>query len=82
MTTAILTDGLQYTIPSSDTDFFKQLAKKMGWPVVCKTATQEVESENVSWVDEFIGKWQDSRTTEQILQDIHNARTANDDIIL
>ena len=33
-------------------------------------------------VDEFVGKWQDTCPTEQILQDIHNARTSNDDIDL
>ena len=31
MTTAILTDGIQYTIPSSDIAFFKAIASKMGW---------------------------------------------------
>lgn len=28
-----------------------------------------------SWVDEFAGKWQDGRTTEQIVQDIHDTIT-------
>ena len=31
MTTAILSDGIQYTIPQSDTAFFKAIASKMGW---------------------------------------------------
>ena len=30
-----------------------------------------------SWVDHFAGKWQDHRTTSQILDDIHEARTGN-----
>lgn len=84
MYTAILTDGMQYAIPNSDTDFFVKLAKKMGW-VACKTATpqpQEAEAESISWANEFMGKWQDVRTTEQMLQDIHDARTANEDIAL
>lgn len=84
MTTAILTNGLQYAIPNSDTDFFKSLARRMGW-TLCKPDTQkpqEMDVKSVSWVDEFAGKWQDIRTTEQIVQDIHDARTSNDDIIL
>lgn len=31
MTTAILTDGMQYYIPNSDIAFFKTIASKMGW---------------------------------------------------
>lgn len=84
MTTAILTNGLQYAIPNSDTDFFKSLARRMGW-TLCETdaqKTQELDVKPVSWVDEFAGKWQDIRTTEQIVQDIHDARTPNDDIVL
>ena len=84
MITAVLTNGLQYAIPNSDTDFFKNLAERMGW-TECKTEAQkpqEMEAEPVSWVDEFAGKWQDIRSTEQILQDIHGARTLNDDIAL
>ena len=81
MITAVLTNGLQYVIPNSDTDFFKNLARRMGWTLY-KADTQEMEVTPVSWVDEFVGKWQDTRPTEQILQDIHSARTSNDDIDL
>ena len=31
MTTALLSDGIQYTIPNSDAVFFKAIASKMGW---------------------------------------------------
>ena len=31
MTTAILSDGMQYTIPNSDIEFFKAIASRMGW---------------------------------------------------
>ena len=30
-----------------------------------------------SWVDDFAGKWQDRRTTAQIIDSIHKARTDN-----
>ena len=84
MITAVLANGLQYAIPNSDTDFFKNLARRMGWTLY-KADTQEAQETEVmpvSWVDEFVGKWQDTRPTEQILQDIHSARTSNDDIAL
>lgn len=84
MNTAVLADGLQYVIPNSDIDFFKQLAKKMGWVVYKTTMTSvhQTESSSISWTDEFVGKWQDGRTTDQMLQDIHDARTANDNVTL
>ena len=31
MTTVLLSDGIQYTIPNSDVAFFKAIASKMGW---------------------------------------------------
>ena len=84
MATAVLANGLWYAIPKSDTDFFKKLAKRMGW-TLCKMDAlklQEVEAKPASWTDELVGKWQDTRSTEQILRDIHDARTSNDDIAL
>lgn len=84
MTTAVFTDGSQYVIPNSDVDFFKKLAKKMGW-IISKAnvlSSSEVDVKHVSWTDDFIGKWQDVRTTEQIINDIHSARTENENIIL
>ena len=30
-----------------------------------------------SWVENFAGKWKDSRPTSQIINDIHAARTSN-----
>ena len=33
-----------------------------------------------SWVDQFAGKWQDTRSTDEIIADIHSARTSNDEI--
>jgi hypothetical protein len=29
------------------------------------------------WTESFAGKWQDDRTTEEIIDDIHAARNAN-----
>lgn len=35
-----------------------------------------------AWVEDFAGRWQDDRTTEQMISDIHEARTTNREIEL
>ena len=84
MTTAVLTNGSQYTIPNSDAAFFKKLAKRMGWALnmVDAQKPQVTGKKPALWTDGIVGKWQDTRSTEQILQDIHDSRTFNDDVTL
>ncbi len=83
MNTAILSDGTSYYIPNSDLSFFKELALRMKWQVVDKKKpTVTTATASKSWVDEFAGKWQDQRTTAQIVEDIHKARTNNSEIVL
>ncbi len=83
MNTVILSDGTSYYIPNSDLSFFKELALRMKWQVVDKKKpTASTATVSKSWVDEFAGKWQDQRTTAQIVEDIHKARTNNSEIIL
>ena len=53
------------------------LANKMGWKKI-KSSFAKKES----WVDQFAGKWKDSRSTDEIIADIHNARTSNDEVSL
>ena len=78
MNTVILSDGTSYYIPNSDLSFFKELALRMKWQVVDKKKpTASTATASKSWVDEFAGKWQDQRTTAQIVEDIHKARTNN-----
>lgn len=78
MIKVILSNGAEYSIPISDTDFFTTLASRMGWK-----SNKEVENIsfcsdgfNSSWINEFAGKWKDSRKTDQIIKDIHEARTS------
>ena len=79
MDTAILANGESYYIPLSDVGFFKELASRMKW----KTTKEAEEASNAkSWVDDFAGKWQDSRSAEEIIMDIHNARSKNSEISL
>ena len=84
MIKAVLTNGAEYAIPNSDTDFFKALAKRMGWRPYIKNDSVSLDEDKTqaSWVDEFAGKWQDSRSATQIIKDIHNARTSNENLVL
>lgn len=82
MITAILSNGTWYSIPSYDQAFFEKLANKMGWIPQQPKDTERIYGKKTSWVDEFAGKWMDVRTTEQIVDEIHDARTVNDDIVL
>ena len=72
MTTAVLSNGLSFLIPSSDVEFFKALAKKMGWTAINQ---EKKDALSGTWVDSFAGKWVDSRSAEEIIKDIHDART-------
>lgn len=82
MITAALPNGISYSIPPSDVDFFQALARRMKWNViVMKDQETEVPAES-SWVDKFADKWQDTRSAEQIVKDIHAARTTNAEIVL
>ena len=82
MNTAILPDGVSYYIPNADLTFFKELAARMKWELVEKTKKRKNVSSATSWVDSFAGKWQDNRSTSQIIKDIHTARTSNSEISL
>ncbi|MGM9698793.1 MAG: hypothetical protein ACI3Y0_09135 [Prevotella sp.] len=77
MTTAIIDSETKYAIPEYDIDFFIAIANKMGRKKI-KSSLAKKES----WVDQFAGKWQDTRSTDEIIADIHSARTSNDEISL
>lgn len=81
MNIAILEDGVSYSIPKSDLQFFKELAARMKWQIIDKAKAVSGQSSK-SWVDDFAGKWQDQRTAAQIVDDIHKARTNNTEITL
>lgn len=81
MITAALPNGICYKIPRTDMAFFEKLAKRMQWTVIVPD-DKSAATESTSWVDEFSAKWKDSRTAEQIVADIHAARTTNAEIEL
>lgn len=82
MVTATLPNGISYTIPKADMMFFTQLAERMKWKVTSLVTKPTAMSSKGSWTNDFAGKWQDSRSAEQIVRDIHSARTLNDEISL
>ena len=82
MSTAILSNGTSYYIPQADLSFFTELAERMKWQIIDKIKKPSTSITTKSWVDEFAGKWQDTRSTAQIIKDIHEARTSNSEISL
>ena len=68
MTTAIIDSETRYAIPEYDIDFFIAIANKMGWKKIKSSFAKKD-----SWVDQFAGKWQDTRSTDEIIADIHSA---------
>ena len=42
-----------------------------------ETLNQSIKIPKEDWTDSFAGKWQDDRTTEEVIDDIHAARNAN-----
>lgn len=82
MTTAVLPNGTSYSIPQADMPFFKELAARMKWKIVGVAQKATSAPSAATWVDEIAGKWEDKRSTTQILKDIHEARTDNSDIQL
>lgn len=45
-------------------------------------ANNTADSFHGAWIDELAGRWEDDRTTEQIVSDIREARTSNREIEL
>lgn len=82
MNIAVLPNGVYYNIPLSDVAFFKELADRMKWQIIDNMKQTGASPAAKSWVDGFAGKWQDTRSTDQIVNDIHAARTPNSEILL
>ena len=82
MSTAVLSNGTSYYIPPADLSFFTELAERMKWQIIDRMKEAGTSSAAKSWVDGFAGKWQDTRSTAKIIQDIHGARTSNSEVSL
>ena len=66
--------------PEDKLDLVDLIIKSMK-SAVSKVKTASVETE-VSWVDQFEGKWEDSKSAEEMVADIRNSRTQNSSVVL
>lgn len=66
--------------PEDKLDLVDLIIKSMK-SAVSKVKTASVETE-VSWVDQFEGKWVDSKSAEEMVADIRNSRTQNSSVVL
>jgi len=54
----------------------KDLSDDVKLELISLLSTSMLESDN-DWVSSFAGKWEDDRSTEEILDDIYSARNAH-----
>lgn len=40
------------------------------------------DNADISWVDQFKGKWIDSKSADEMVEDLRRSRTSNTDVIL
>lgn len=77
-------------IPSSEITIYWNLLKNLSQEVKLELIsrlsssllTKEKENEVENWASQFTGAWDDTRSAEEIIEDIRNARTNNRDIAL
>ena len=66
------------TLKGLDISLKKKLIDKLSVSI----ATDRKAKADKGWASEFAGKWVDSHTTEEIIDDIRSSRTTNSDIEL
>ena len=66
--------------PEEKLDLIDLIVKSM--KSVAAKAKGLASQKEVSWVDQFEGKWEDSRSAEEMVADIRNARTLNTPVSL
>ena len=54
----------------------KDLSDDVKLELISLLSTSMLQTDN-DWVSSFAGKWEDDRTTEEILDDIYSARNAH-----
>ena len=54
--------------------------------LIAKLSASLVDKDNTSdtsnWTSEFVGRWEDDRTADEVIEDIRGARTSNREIEL
>jgi hypothetical protein len=67
-------------------NMLKDLSSDMKLELIAKLSSSLIVPEKSkakkNWIDDFCGKWEDDRNSDDIINDIRNARTSNRDIDL
>lgn len=81
-----VTPNIEYSESSKYWNLLKDLSEDVKIELISKLSTsllKKREQENIpNWASEFSGAWKDSRTAEEIIEDVRNARTSNREIEL
>ena len=59
-------------------DIKLELIAKLSASLVAKDNTPDASN----WTSEFVGRWEDDRTADEVIEDIRGARTSNREIEL
>lgn len=67
-------------------DMLKDLSSDIKLELIAKLSASLLAKEDTpdtsNWTSEFAGRWEDDRTTDEIIEDIRGARTSNREIEL
>ena len=65
-------------------DMLKDLSSDIKLELIAKLSASLVAKDNTSdtsnWTSEFVGRWEDDRTADEVIEDIRGARTSNREI--
>lgn len=65
-------------------DMLKDLSSDIQLELIAKLSASLVAKDDTSdtsnWTSEFVGRWEDDRTADDVIEDIRGARTSNREI--
>lgn len=67
-------------------DMLKDLSSDIKLELIAKLSAsllvKDDTSDTPNWTSEFVGRWEDDRTAEEVMEDIRGARTSNREVEL
>lgn len=67
-------------------DMLKDLSSDIKLELIAKLSASLLVKDDTpdasNWASEFVGRWEDDRTAEEVMEDIRGARTSNREIEL
>ena len=63
-------------------EMLKDLSSDIKLELIAKLSASLVAKDNTSDTSEFVGRWEDDRTADEVIEDIRGARTSNREIEL